>query len=197
MATHHRSPGRAIERRTEPAPNGTAWQTPVLGIVLTTVGLLLVIAGLVEMPAPATLLRLGWLHSQDGGELAMMTHSATIRRRAWPHRRVMALSAMENTKFGDRWATSSSQTREDQNASARVTADPILGTAAEHVGTAASGSGIISADLQLPRGLGRNCRRTPADSAHEAARPLCRDARARQGEDISNAVYCTTARPVG
>ena len=93
MVPHHCSPDRAVQLSTEIAPNGSAGPLPLLGIVLTTVGLLLVIAGLVDTPSPATPIRLGWLHSQDGGDLATMTRSPTVPRRAGPHPRVMAWSA--------------------------------------------------------------------------------------------------------
>jgi hypothetical protein len=72
-------------------------------------------------------------------------------------------------------------------------------TASAHVGMppVSLGSGINSADLQHPVRRGRSCRRTPADSAHEAVLPPCRNAYARQGEDISIAVYPAPARTVG
>jgi hypothetical protein len=181
MVPHHYSPDRALQLSTEIAPNGSAWPIPVLGILLTTVGLLLFIAGIVDTPSPATPIRLGWLHSQDGGGLATMTSSPTGPRRAGPHPRVMAWSAQENAGFGDRWVSraTSNPTRDVRIASAPVAVDPTLETASAHVGMppVSSGSGMISVDLLQPVRLGRTCRRTPADSAHEAALPLCRDAR--------------------
>jgi hypothetical protein len=205
MVVHHHSPDRALGLRTEITANGFAWPMPLLGIVLTTVGFLLFmagLAGLMEMPVLATSMRPSWLHSQDGGDLATMTRSPTVRRWAGPHPRVLVWSDPENAGFGGRWlsrATSSSPTRGKQMVNARVAVDPFLGPGSAHVGTAlvSPGSGIISADLQQPMRLARSCRRTPADSAHEAVLPPCRNARARQGEDISIAVYPAPARTVG
>src|SRR5215216_1802516 len=48
MVPYHCSPDRALELRTELVPNGSAWPMPVLGTLLTTVGLLLFFAGLVD-----------------------------------------------------------------------------------------------------------------------------------------------------
>jgi hypothetical protein len=181
MVPYHFSPDRALQLSTEMAPYGSAWPIPLLGILLTTAGLLLFIAGLVDTPSPATSMRPSWLHSQDGGGLATMTRSPTEPHRAGPYPRVMAWSAQENAGFGDRWVSraTSNPTRDDRIASAPVAVDPASKTDLAHVGTspASSGSGIISVDLLQPRRLGRSCRRTPADSAHEAALPLCRDAR--------------------
>jgi hypothetical protein len=181
MVPYHFSPDRALEFRTEMDPNGSASPLPVLGIVLTTVGLLLVIAGLVDTPSPATPMHVGWLHSQDGGDLATMTRSRTVPRRTGPYPRVLAWSAQENAGFGGHWvsrATSSSRTRDDRIASAPVAVDPTVRTDSARMGTApvSSGSEISSADLQQPRRLGRNCRSTRPDSARAAALPLCRDA---------------------
>src|ERR671913_72267 len=96
MVPHHCSPDRALQLSTETAPNGSAGPLPLLGIVFTTVGLLLFIAGLVDTPSPATPMRLGWLHNQDGGDLATMPRSPTGPRWTGPHPRVMAWSAQEN-----------------------------------------------------------------------------------------------------
>jgi hypothetical protein len=182
MVPYHCSPDRALEFHTERVPKGSAWRMPVLGTLLTTVGLLLFIAGLVDGPSPATPIRLSWLHSQDGGDLATMTRSPTEPRPAGSHPRVMAWSAQENAGFGNRWvsrATSRSWTRVDRIASARVAADPILGPGSAHVGTApeSSGSWIISVDLLQPIRLGRNSKKTPVDAGQEGTFPLYRDAR--------------------
>jgi hypothetical protein len=158
MVPYHCSPDRARELRTRRAPNGSAGPLPLLGIVFTTVGLLLFIAGLIEMPAPATPMRLGWLHNQVGGDLATMPRSPTGPRRARPHPRVMAWSAQENAGFGDRWVSrvTSSPTRDKRIVSARVAVDPTVRTDSADVGMppVSSGSGMISVDLLQPRRLG-------------------------------------------
>jgi hypothetical protein len=162
MVPYHCSPDRALELRTELVPNGSAWPMPVLGTLLTTVGLLLFIAGLVDTPSPATSMRPSWLHSQDGGELATMTRGPTGPRQAWPHPRGMAWSAQENAGFGDRWVSraTSSPTRDKRIVSARVAVDPTGRTGSGHVGMpqVSSRSGIFSVDLLQPVRLARNCK---------------------------------------
>jgi hypothetical protein len=161
---YHCSPDRVLQLSTEIAPNESARPIPLLGIVFTAVRLLLFIAGLVDTPSPAIAMRLGWQHSQDGGELATMTRRPTGPRWAGPHPRVMAWSAQENAGFGGRWvsrATSRSRTCDDRIVSAGVMVDPIVRTGSAHVGTSSvsSGSGIISVDLLQPIRRGRSCRR--------------------------------------
>jgi hypothetical protein len=162
MVPFHCSPDRALELRTELVPNGSAWPMPVLGPLLTTVGLFLFIAGLVDTPSPATSMRPSWLHSRDGGELATMTRGPTGPRRAGPQPRVMAWSAQESAGFGDRRVSraTSSRTRDKRIVSARVAVDPFLGPGSGHVGMplVSSGSGIISVDLLQPVRLARNCK---------------------------------------
>ena len=162
MVPYHCSPDRALELRTELVPNGSAWPMPVLGTLLTTVGLLLFIAGLVDTRSPGTSMRPSWLHSQDGGELATMTRGPTGPRRAGPQPRGMAWSAHESAGFGDRWVSraTSSRTRDKRIVSARVAVDPFLRPGSAHVGMPpeSSGSGIISVDLLQPVRLARNCK---------------------------------------
>jgi hypothetical protein len=131
----------------------------------------------------------------DDAVLLQEAAKVTLRNDGRGPLMVLALSVEPDRDDPAARATSSSRTRDERVASARVTVDPLdpfVGT-----GSVSSGSGIISADLQLPIRLGRNCRRTPADSAHEAALPLCRDARARRVDEMGTPVPQTTASIVG
>src|SRR5215217_6357504 len=98
------------------------------------------LASWTDTPSPAIAMRLGWLHSQHGGEPPTMTRSRTGPHRAWLHPRVMAGSAQENARLIDRRVSrpTSSRTRDDRIASAGIAVDPILRTGAAHVGTASA-----------------------------------------------------------
>jgi hypothetical protein len=193
MATQHHAPERAIRRETKMAPLASGLYLPLIGTMLTTIGLLLVIGGLMVVPSPAIATRRGWLPTQDVDAKAAMAPRPMPLGRAWAYPSAQASSSQESIKGGSRWMSrrvssvipAPTKTRmPDALEPASSTCRPLRHDSDDRIANALfpdgiepSVPGIVRSDLQQQVRNPRSYIGTGADSAQKAELPLCEDPR--------------------
>jgi hypothetical protein len=182
---HHYAVNAAANPSPRVAPHRSAVHLLGLGTMLTTLGLLLLFAGLIARPSPPASPLRDWLHSQLVDDRETTAWRPMPARRPWSrtglHRhteraKIPAIHALEQATLTSLPRRRNSEHRTEN---AHVAVHPISAPASTHDRNSVDQSvpGIVRADLQQKVRLAGSCRRTWADSAHEAALPLCRDAR--------------------
>jgi hypothetical protein len=161
--------------------------------MLATIGLLLVIGGLMVVPSPAIATRRGWLPTQDVDAKAAMAPRPMPLGRAWAYPSAQASSSQESIKGGSRWMSrrvssvipAPTKTRmPDALEPASSTCRPLRHDSDDRIANALfpdgiepSVPGIVRSDLQQQVRNPRSCIGTGADSTQKAELPLCEDPR--------------------
>lgn len=192
MAPLHHAPKQPIEPMTKMVAPRSGRYLPLIGTMLATAGFLLLIAGLQEMPSSSAPARRGWLPTQAVDDKATMTSRPVPLGRAWAYSSVTSWTSVESGRFGYRWVLPRASRVTPQSAKSRLhdalqpasssqalrhDSDVRIARAFFRDDLDPSAPGIVRSNLQQEIRDPRSCPRTNANSADEAALPLCQDPR--------------------